>query len=102
MSLGLRYWRQIIFFTVPLSKIIFFSQNQSKEIFFEKIPSPPPPPPEYQMDRALGLAENLRVGRMTGTRHLFYFGLKQENLYGIMSTSSIQSFIKLSFKHFWN
>ena len=38
------YWRQIIFFTVPLSKIIFFSQNQSKEIFFEKNPSPPPPP----------------------------------------------------------
>ena len=38
----LHYWRQIIFFTVPLSNIIFFSQNQSKEIFFEKIPSPPP------------------------------------------------------------
>ena len=46
----LHYWRQIIFFTVPLSNIIFFSQNQSKEIFFEKIPSPSP---EYQMDRAL-------------------------------------------------
>ena len=45
----LHYWRQIIFFTVPLSNIIFFSQNQSKGIFFEKIPSPPP---EYQMDRA--------------------------------------------------
>ena len=44
------YWRQIIFFTVPLSKI-FFSQNQSKEISFEKKPKPPPPP-EYQMDRA--------------------------------------------------
>ena len=59
VSFGLRYWRQIIFFTVPLSKIIFFSQNQSKEIslskiiffsqnqskeiFFEKILSPPPP-----------------------------------------------------------
>ena len=36
------YWRQIIFFTVPLSKIIFFSQNRSKEFFFEKNPSPPP------------------------------------------------------------
>ena len=47
----LHFWRQIIFFTVPLSNIISFSQNQSKEIFFEKIPSPPPPP-EYQMDRA--------------------------------------------------
>ena len=46
----LHYWRQIIFFTVPLGNITFFSQNQSKEIFFEKIPSPPP---EYQMDRAL-------------------------------------------------
>ena len=30
---GLHYRRQIIFFTVPLSKFIFFSQNQSKEIF---------------------------------------------------------------------
>ena len=53
----LHYWRQIIFFTVPLSNIIFFSQNQSKEIFFEKIPSPPPP--EYQMDRALPNAMSL-------------------------------------------
>ena len=40
---GLHYWRQIIFFTVPLSKIIFLSQNQSKE-FFSKISQPPPPP----------------------------------------------------------
>ena len=47
---GLHYWRQIIFFTVPLSKFIFFSQNQSKEFFFQN--SPGPPPPEYQMDRA--------------------------------------------------
>ena len=44
------YWRQIIFFPVPLSKIIFFSQNQSKEIFFRK--KTQAPPPEYQMDRA--------------------------------------------------
>ena len=40
---GLHYCRQIIFFTVPLSKFIFFSQNQSKEIFFQNIPGPPPP-----------------------------------------------------------
>ena len=45
----LHYWRQIIFFTVPLSNIIFFSQNQSKEFFFRKNSKPPP---EYQMDRA--------------------------------------------------
>ena len=37
-----QYWRQIIFFTVPLSKFIFFSQNQSKEIFFKNSPAPPP------------------------------------------------------------
>ena len=47
---GLHYWRQIIFFTVPLSKFIFFSQNQSKDFFFRNIPAPPL---EYQMDRAL-------------------------------------------------
>ena len=47
------YWRQIIFFTVPLSKIIFKPKSE-QGIFFRKKPKPPPPP-EYQMDRALAI-----------------------------------------------
>ena len=36
------YWRQIIFFTVPLSKIIFFNKSEQGN-FFRKKPKPPPP-----------------------------------------------------------
>ena len=68
------YWRQIIFFTVPLSKIIFLCQNQSKDIFFEKNPSPPPPP-EYQMDRALAL-----------WTELFIFAVLMSDDYGVFAS----------------
>ena len=46
---GLHYWRQIIFFTVPLSKFIFLVKIRARN-FFSKISQPPPP--EYQMDHA--------------------------------------------------
>ena len=44
------YWRQIIFFTVPLSKIIFLAKIRARKFFSKKTQAPPPP--EYQMDRA--------------------------------------------------
>ena len=40
---GLHYWRQIIFFTVPLSKFIFLVKMRARN-FFSKISQPPPPP----------------------------------------------------------